>query len=102
MESEICGGTEMNMEKQLITQFLALRKNIPPDASLELALSFGVNHVDMAPGYGEAELRVGDWIARHGRPFFLATKTGERTCRCSCVVIRSILPSKAGSIYRWK
>ena len=49
------------------------------DASLELALTFGVNHVDVAASYGEAELRIGNWISRHGKPFFLATKTGERT-----------------------
>jgi aryl-alcohol dehydrogenase-like predicted oxidoreductase len=49
------------------------------DAAIELALSYGVNHVDVAASYGEAELRVGDWIRRHGAPFFLATKTGERT-----------------------
>jgi aryl-alcohol dehydrogenase-like predicted oxidoreductase len=49
------------------------------DAALELALAQGVNHVDTAASYGESELRLGDWIGRHGRPFFLATKTGERT-----------------------
>ena len=49
------------------------------DTAIELALSFGVNHVDVAASYGEAELRLGDWIRRHGRPFFLATKTEERT-----------------------
>src|SRR5512144_507887 len=49
------------------------------DASMELALSYGINHVDVAASYGEAELRVGDWIRRHGKPFFLATKTGEHT-----------------------
>lgn len=49
------------------------------DASLELALASGVNHVDTAASYGQAELRLGDWIGRHGKPFFLATKTGERT-----------------------
>ena len=43
------------------------------DAALELAISYGVNHVDVAASYGEAELRVGDWIGRHGKPFFLAT-----------------------------
>jgi len=48
------------------------------DKALELALSYGVNHVDVAASYGEAELRVGSWIRRHGKPFFLATKTGER------------------------
>ena len=48
------------------------------DKALELALSYGINHVDVAASYGEAELRVGSWIRRHGKPFFLATKTGER------------------------
>jgi aryl-alcohol dehydrogenase-like predicted oxidoreductase len=49
------------------------------DTAMELAISSGVNHVDVAASYGDAELRVGDWIKRHGRNFFLATKTGERT-----------------------
>ena len=49
------------------------------DATLELALSHGVNHVDTAANYDESERRVGSWIARHGKTFFLATKTDERT-----------------------
>lgn len=49
------------------------------DEAIETALSLGVNHVDVAASYGDAELRLGNWIGRHGRPFFLATKTGERT-----------------------
>lgn len=49
------------------------------DATMDLALSYGLNHVDTAASYGAAEVRLGDWIKRHGRPFFLATKTGERT-----------------------
>jgi aryl-alcohol dehydrogenase-like predicted oxidoreductase len=49
------------------------------DASIELALAKGVNHIDVAASYGDAELRVGSWIKRHGKSFFLATKTGERT-----------------------
>jgi predicted aldo/keto reductase-like oxidoreductase len=49
------------------------------DATLELALSHGVNHVDTAANYDDSELRVGSWIARHGKSFFLATKTDERT-----------------------
>jgi len=48
------------------------------DATLELALGLGVNHVDTAASYGDSELRVGSWIQRHGKSFFLATKTGER------------------------
>ena len=49
------------------------------DAAIELALSMGVNHFDVAASYGQAELRIGSWIKRHGKAFFLATKTGERT-----------------------
>jgi aryl-alcohol dehydrogenase-like predicted oxidoreductase len=49
------------------------------DAAIDLALSYGVNHVDTAASYGEAEQRLGSWIRRHGKPFFLATKTGQRT-----------------------
>jgi aryl-alcohol dehydrogenase-like predicted oxidoreductase len=49
------------------------------DATMELALAHGINHIDVAASYGEAEVRVGDWIRRNGSPFFLATKTGERS-----------------------
>ena len=49
------------------------------DEAMALALSFGVNHVDVAASYGDAELRLGDWIRRHGKPSFIATKAGERT-----------------------
>lgn len=48
------------------------------DAAIELSLRQGVNHVDTAASYGESELRIGSWVARHGKSFFLATKTGER------------------------
>ncbi|HKZ70313.1 MAG TPA: aldo/keto reductase [Anaerolineales bacterium] len=61
------------------------------DATLDLALSHGVNHVDTAASYGESELRLGDWIGRHGRPFFLATKTGERTAQGARVGFRRSL-----------
>jgi aryl-alcohol dehydrogenase-like predicted oxidoreductase len=48
------------------------------DAAIEQALAAGINHVDTAASYGQAEERIGSWIRRHGRPFFVATKTGER------------------------
>lgn len=49
------------------------------DAAIALALERGVNHIDTAASYGDSELRIGSWIKRHGKSFFLATKTGERT-----------------------
>jgi aryl-alcohol dehydrogenase-like predicted oxidoreductase len=48
------------------------------DQILDLLLEFGVNHIDVAASYGDAELRLAPWLARHRERFFLATKTGER------------------------
>jgi aryl-alcohol dehydrogenase-like predicted oxidoreductase len=49
------------------------------DQVLETLLKNGVNHIDVAASYGDAELRVGAWMKEHRQKFFLATKTGERT-----------------------
>ncbi len=49
------------------------------DQTLEVLLRYGVNHLDVAAGYGEAELRVAPWLKKHPGHFFLATKTGGRT-----------------------
>lgn len=51
------------------------------DAAMELALSYGINHIDVAYDYNMAEVRLGSWISRHGHPFFLATKSSGRTAR---------------------
>jgi len=49
------------------------------DQTMELTLQSGVNHIDTAARYGDSELRLGPWMAKHRNDFFLATKTGERT-----------------------
>jgi aryl-alcohol dehydrogenase-like predicted oxidoreductase len=49
------------------------------DRTLEVLLQYGVNHIDTAASYGDAELRIGPWMDRHRQDFFLATKTGRRT-----------------------
>ena len=49
------------------------------DAAMDILIENGVNHVDTAASYDGSQKLLGDWIRRHGRPFFLATKTGERT-----------------------
>ena len=49
------------------------------DNTLDLLLKYGVNHIDTAASYGEAELRIGPWMKEHRGNFFLATKTGQRT-----------------------
>src|ERR1041385_209026 len=49
------------------------------DRALDVLLEYDVNHIDVAAGYGDAELRVKPWLQRHPGRFFVGTKTGERT-----------------------
>jgi len=49
------------------------------DRAMEFVLEQGVNHVDVAPSYGDAELRLGPWMEIHRQDFFLGCKTGMRT-----------------------
>src|SRR3954447_24687296 len=59
------------------------------DRTLEVLLEHGINHIDVAASYGDAELRIATWLREH--EFFLATKTGERTYRGAREEIRRSL-----------
>ncbi len=48
------------------------------DAAIELAVDHGINHFDVAPRYGQAEMRLGPWMQKHHKDIFLACKTTER------------------------
>jgi len=48
------------------------------DATLELVLESGVNHIDVAPSYDDAELRLGPWLEEYRERFFLGCKTHLR------------------------
>jgi aryl-alcohol dehydrogenase-like predicted oxidoreductase len=48
------------------------------DRLLPLLLEYGVNHIDTAAMYGDAELRLAPWLKEHPGEFFLATKTHAR------------------------
>jgi aryl-alcohol dehydrogenase-like predicted oxidoreductase len=48
------------------------------DRSIQEALAAGINHFDVAAGYGDAELRLGPWMSQIRDQIFLATKTGHR------------------------
>jgi aryl-alcohol dehydrogenase-like predicted oxidoreductase len=61
------------------------------DRALETLLAAGVNHIDTAASYGDAELRIGPWMERHRDRFFLATKTGERRYDAAKAEIRRSL-----------
>jgi aryl-alcohol dehydrogenase-like predicted oxidoreductase len=49
------------------------------DQVIEQVIEAGINHIDIAPSYGQAEERVGPWMPRERQRFFLGCKTQERT-----------------------
>jgi aryl-alcohol dehydrogenase-like predicted oxidoreductase len=53
------------------------------DRTLEVLLQYGVNHIDVAASYGDAELRIAPWLKQHRADFFVATKTGERQAQAA-------------------
>ena len=48
------------------------------DQTMTLLQQYGVNHIDVAASYGDAELRLAPWLKEHRKEVFLATKTGAR------------------------
>lgn len=51
------------------------------DQTLDVLMRYGVNHIDVAASYGDAELRIAPWLARQRDQFYVATKTGARTAQ---------------------
>lgn len=49
------------------------------DRVMESVIEAGVNHIDVAPSYGQAEERIGPWMKHERHRFFLGCKTMERT-----------------------
>lgn len=58
---------------------LGAMKQDRADATLAKLDHFGINHIDVAASYGEAELRLAPFLKTRRDDFFLATKTGLRT-----------------------
>src|SRR6266699_2916660 len=94
----ICKGTRYNRERNSVISHNRMSKNrrrdvdrnttIWPyrsheqaDRTLEVLLHFGVNHIDVAASYGDAELRIAPWLAQYRSQFYVATKTDARTAR---------------------
>jgi predicted aldo/keto reductase-like oxidoreductase len=48
------------------------------DEVMEMLLEHGVNHIDVAPSYYDAELRLGPWLEKYRDRFFLGCKTQLR------------------------
>jgi len=58
---------------------LGAMKQERADATLAKLDVYGVNHIDCAASYGEAELRLAPFLKTRRQDFFLATKTGLRS-----------------------
>ena len=62
------------------------------DGALAELVEHGINHLDVAASYGDAELRIASWLRRHPEDFtFLATKTGQRDYKSAREEIRRSL-----------
>ena len=49
------------------------------DQVVQQVINAGINHIDIAPSYGQAEARLGPWMPRIRDQFFLGCKTMERS-----------------------
>jgi predicted aldo/keto reductase-like oxidoreductase len=49
------------------------------DQVMQKVIDAGLNHIDVAPSYGDAEKRLGPWMPRIRDDFFLGCKTMQRT-----------------------
>lgn len=49
------------------------------DKVMQQVIDAGINHIDIAPSYGEAEARLGLWMPHIRQNFFLGCKTMERS-----------------------
>tara|TARA_A100001037_G_scaffold58811_1_gene50954 strand:+ start:1254 stop:2120 length:867 start_codon:yes stop_codon:yes gene_type:complete len=49
------------------------------DEAIQLCLDYGINHIDVAPKYGEAMERLAPWMPKIKEDIFLGTKTRMRS-----------------------
>lgn len=61
------------------------------DDFIRFALDRGVNHIDVAPTYGDAEARLGKWVKEYRGNLFLACKTNKRTKAEAAQMLQSSL-----------
>ena len=74
-------GRTGNESSQIIFGSYALSNATQKEADqvLEILLDYGVNHIDTAPMYGNAEKCIGGWMKKHRDKFFIATKSRSRS-----------------------
>ena len=60
---------------------MIVKDTTPAEASglVKLAIDSGINYFDVAPSYGDAEIKLGPALEPYRKNVFLACKTGKRT-----------------------
>jgi predicted aldo/keto reductase-like oxidoreductase len=60
---------------------IVVKDTSPEDSSrlVKLAIDSGINYFDVAPSYGDAEIKLGPALEPYRKNVFLACKTGKRT-----------------------
>ena len=79
METRIFGKT--GAEITVITMGgcgLGYVNQMEADKAVKLAMDHGINMIDVAPTYGNAEIRLKSWIEKYRNKFFLSEKTLKR------------------------
>lgn len=61
------------------------------DKAMQNIMDAGINHIDIAPGYGKAEDLMGPWIEKTRDQFFLGCKTQLRTKQEAATELRRSL-----------
>lgn len=73
------------------------------DRTMDVLVEYGINHIDTAASYGDAEIRLGPWLKHNRKKVFLATKTEERTYSgAKEELYRSLDKLKVDSVDLWQ
>jgi aryl-alcohol dehydrogenase-like predicted oxidoreductase len=74
-------GRTGNMLSMIGFGGIVVKDATPEDASklVKLAIDSGINYFDVAPSYGDAEIKLGPALEPYRKDVFLACKTGKRT-----------------------
>lgn len=92
METRRFGRTRHDSTVAIFGAFaLSNLEQDPADEVMEEIIAAGVNHIDVAPTYGNAEERLGPWMARERDRFFLGCKTTEREKEGAAAELRQSL-----------
>lgn len=80
IEKEVFGATGHESTRTLFgAAALGKLSQKEADPVQDILDQYGVNHIDTAASYGDAELRLGPWMKHRRKEFFLATKTEKRS-----------------------